>query len=594
MTEPARVDSATTAEQQLSSMRRRLGSLVEKNRQLRHDIDAASRNNRRMVEMLDLTREQIATLKQSIEDAALPPFNFATVLQYHPARQAVEGTELAATTRASVDVLYNGRKLRTHLSPLLDAQQVVSGAEVLLDESLCVISVLGHTTTGELARVKEVLDDGLLLVVGRADDEHVMRRVHELADRPIRVGDAVTVDVKSGYVFDVVALSEVQDVVLEKVPNISYDDIGGLGDQIEMIRDAVELPFTHPDLYREHGLTPPKGVLLYGPPGTGKTLIAKAVANSLAQRGSGDRTAYFLNIKGPELLNKYVGETERHIRTLFARAREKASDGYPVVIFFDEMESLFRTRGSGTSSDVETTIVPQLLAEIDGVESLNNVIVIGASNREDMIDPAILRPGRLDVKIRVERPNEAEAREIFSKYVTAEVPLHPSELAVHGSREATVESMISTAAAYMYARGPQTEYVEVTYLDGSTQVLHFADFASGAAIANVVDRAKTHAIKEYLAAQDHHPQAAKGLKTQHLVRAVSEEFAEQQDLPNTSSPEEWVKISGHRGPRVVGLRMLCEASFLGDKNENARRVEEAVKANQAQQTTSANTTSAGE
>lgn len=265
MTEPARVDSATTAEQQLSSMRRRLGSLVEKNRQLRHDIDAASRNNRRMVEMLDLTREQIATLKQSIEDAALPPFNFATVLQYHPARQAVEGTELAATTRASVDVLYNGRKLRTHLSPLLDAQQVVSGAEVLLDESLCVISVLGHTTTGELARVKEVLDDGLLLVVGRADDEHVMRRVHELADRPIRVGDAVTVDVKSGYVFDVVALSEVQDVVLEKVPNISYDDIGGLGDQIEMIRDAVELPFTHPDLYREHGLTPPKGVLLYGP-----------------------------------------------------------------------------------------------------------------------------------------------------------------------------------------------------------------------------------------------------------------------------------------------------------------------------------------
>lgn len=542
---------------QLSSTKKRLATLVEKNRELRSDLSTAARNNKRMVEILNLTREEITTLKASLERAAEPPFNFATVLEVHPERAPVEGKEIQAVTEASADILYSGRKIRTHISALLDKDQVTAGSEVLLDEHLGIIAVVGASPTGELARVKEVLDSGLLVVTGRADDEHVMRRSTELAETKVRIGDCVTVDYRSGYALHSIPLMEVQDVVLEEVPDVTYDDVGGLGEQIEQIRDSVELPFKYPELYREHGLQPPKGILLYGPPGTGKTLIAKAVANSLADReDSADHRSYFLNIKGPELLNKYVGETERHIRTIFARAREKASDGFPVVIFFDEMESLFRVRGSGMSSDVETTIVPQLLAEIDGVEQLNNVIVIGASNREDMIDPAILRPGRLDVKIRVDRPDEASAADVFSKYITTDLPIHPDEITTHGSRQQAVDHMINVITSRMYSQNENTQYVEVTYTDGTVDILHFGDFVSGATISNVVDRAKKYAIKDYLAAVEESPGAAKGLRTKHLLTGMLDELSEQLDLPTTGSPQEWMRVSGFRGKDVSHLRSI--------------------------------------
>lgn len=562
--------STEDLQRQYDAAQRRLATLVEKNRGLQQELSTASRNNRRMVELLNTTREEITTLKDALAQSAEPPFSFATVLEVHEARTPQEGREVEATCQNAVDLMYNGRKIRTGVSPLIEYSSVTAGAEVLLDESLNVISVLDNVHTGDLLRVKEVLDNGMLVTISRADDERVIRRTASLKDTVIRVGDAVTVDLRSGYALDVVPMSEVQDVVLEEVPDVTYHDVGGLGQQIEQIRDAVELPFTHPDIYREHGLKAPKGILLYGPPGTGKTMIAKAVASSLAERAGSAAQSYFLNIKGPELLNKFVGETERHIRTIFSRAREKATDGYPVVVFFDEMESLFRTRGSGVSSDVETTIVPQLLAEIDGVERLDNVIVIGASNREDMIDPAILRPGRLDVKIRVDRPDQAGAEDIFSKYISNQVPVHPAELAEHDSAEAAIKHMISTTADFMFSRTDQTRHVQLTYEDGTTSVLYYADFASGAAIANIVDRAKKYAIKDYLAA----PQipasgqdipADKGLKTEHLIRAVVDEFHEQRDLPNTSSPEEWARISGHRGRRVVALHMFTNNAH--DANE---------------------------
>lgn len=549
--------SVSTAQltNQLDAAKRRAATLVEKNRTLEYQLETAARNNRRMVDLLETTREEITTLKAALELDGETPFSVGTVLAVHEKRPAVEGVEIAATVEPGVDIIQNGRRLRVAVSPLIELQRISAGAEVLLNESLTIVSVMPAERTGELARVKEVLDDGLLVIVGRGDETRVVRRADRLVAERIRVGDAVTVDVRTGHALDLVPLSEVQDVVLEEVPDVSYADIGGLGPQIEAIRDAVELPFLHPGLYREHGLKAPKGILLYGPPGTGKTLIAKAVAHSLASRSTEEQRSYFLNIKGPELLNKYVGETERHIRTIFARAREKASDGYPVVVFFDEMESLFRTRGSGVSSDVETTIVPQLLAEIDGVERLDNVIVIGASNREDMIDPAILRPGRLDVKIRIDRPDARGAAEIFSKYLTATLPLHPEELTAHdGDRQATVDAMIAATAQALYARTPQTRFVEVTYTDGTTRTLHFADFASGAVIANIVDRAKKHAIKEFLSSGAE----VKGLRTAHLLRGVTEEFAEQEDLPDTSSPEDWARISGHRGGRVAHLRRLVQ------------------------------------
>ena len=552
---------------QLDAAKRRAATLVEKNRTLEYQLETAARNNRRMVDLLEATREEITVLKAALELDGETPFSYATVLAVNEKRDAVDGVEIDATVEPSVDIIHNGRKLRVNASPLIELHRITSGADVLLNESLTIVSVLPAERTGELARVKEVLDSGLLVIVGRGDEQRVVRRADRLSAERIRVGDAVTVDVRTGHALDLVPLTEVQDVVLEEVPDVSYADIGGLGPQIEQIRDAVELPFLHPGLYREHGLKAPKGILLYGPPGTGKTLIAKAVANSLASRSTEERRSYFLNIKGPELLNKYVGETERHIRTIFARAREKASDGYPVVVFFDEMESLFRTRGSGVSSDVETTIVPQLLAEIDGVERLDNVIVIGASNREDMIDPAILRPGRLDVKIRIDRPDRDGAAEIFAKYLTPNLPLHPDEVqAAGGDRQAAVDSLIRRTADAMFARTPDTEFVEVTYTDGSTRTLHFADFTSGAVVANIVDRAKKHAIKEFLSGQDvpgaDQGAGVKGLRVQHLLRAVTQEFGEQEDLPNTSTPEDWARISGHRGGRVAQLRMLVHTPHL--------------------------------
>ncbi|MDR1150867.1 MAG: proteasome ATPase, partial [Bifidobacteriaceae bacterium] len=399
------------------------------------------------------------------------------------------------------------------------------------------------------ATVKEILAEDRLLVVGGTDDERVVRRAGSLAGVRLRAGDALTVNTRTDFAFEVIARSQVQDLILEEVPDIDYSRIGGLGPQIRQLRDAVELPFSHPELYRAHALRPPKGVLLYGPPGCGKTLIAKALAGVLARARGG--TSFFLNIKGPELLNKYVGETERHIRQIFARARDRAAGGEVVVVFFDEMESLFRTRGTGVSSDVETTVVPQLLAEIDGVESLDNVIVIGASNREDMLDPAILRPGRLDVKIKVDRPDDAGAREIFGKYLTTDLPIHERELTAHaGDREAALAAMIDTVVGHMYAADAAGQFLEVTYASGDKEVLYFKDFASGAMIRNIVDRAKTMAIKALI------DDGERGLTTGHLVASCQREFEENEMLPGTANPDDWARVAGKKGERITFIRTI--------------------------------------
>jgi proteasome-associated ATPase len=540
----------TALEAELSVLRRKLTDSPRHLRELerslieaRAELAATSTQNDRLVGTLREARDQIVTLKEEIDRLAQPPAGF--------------GIFLAAYDDSTVDVFTGGRKLRVTVSPGVGVDELRRGQEVMLNEALNVVRAMGFEQVGEVVTLTEILEDGdRALVVGHTDEERIVRIAETLRDVPIRTGDSLLLEPRSAYVYERIPKTEIEELILEEVPDIDYSNIGGLVRQIEQIRDAVELPYLHPDLFREHELRPPKGVLLYGPPGCGKTLIAKAVANSLAKKvaevtGRPEGKSYFLNIKGPELLNKYVGETERHIRLVFQRAREKASEGAPVIVFFDEMDSLFRTRGSGVSSDVENTIVPQLLSEIDGVEALENVIVIGASNRADMIDPAILRPGRLDVKIKIERPDAESARDIFSKYLTRNLPLHPEDLAEHsGSRGETVVAMIQRAIERIYAESEENRFLEVTYANGDKEVLYFKDFNSGAMIQNIVDRAKKMAIKDFLET------GQKGLRVQHLMGACVDEFGENEDLPNTTNPDDWAQISGKKGERIVFIRTL--------------------------------------
>ena len=512
---------------------------------LRKELAATSAHNERLIATLREARDQIVVLKSEVDRLAEPPSGYGVFLESFD-----DGT---------MDIFTSGRKMRVVASPEVDVTELRAGQEVVLNEALNVVAAREFERHGEIVMLKEILEDGVrALVMGHSDEERVVRLAEPLLHGTLRPGDSLLLEPRSQYVYERIPKAEVEELVLEEVPDIDYSDIGGLAAQIEEIRDAVELPYLHADLFREHKLRPPKGILLYGPPGCGKTLIAKAVANSLAKKvaeveGRPEGRSFFLNIKGPELLNKYVGETERHIRLVFQRAREKASEGMPVIVFFDEMDSLFRTRGSGVSSDVENTIVPQLLSEIDGVEGLENVIVIGASNREDMIDPAILRPGRLDVKIKIQRPDAQGAADIFSKYLTPDLPLHADDVAEHGgSRELTCDAMIQRAIERMYTESEENRFLEVTYANGDKEVLYFKDFNSGAMIENIVARAKKNAIKDFL------DLGQRGIRVQHMLSACVDEFRENEDLPNTTNPDDWARISGKKGERIVFIRTLIQ------------------------------------
>jgi len=523
---------------------KRVRTLEERLLETKGQLAQAVSQNEKLSYTLRESREHIAELRREVEKLTQPPSAY--------------GTFLSRNDDGTVDVFSAGRKMRVALHPELDEVELVRGQEVVLNESLNVVLARGAEVSGDVTTLKEVLDDGhRAIVVGRADEERVVELADALIGQKLRSGDIFLMDPRTGLLLERLPRPEVEELILEEVPDISYDDVGGLDDQIEQITDAVELPFVHRKLFEEHKLPAPKGILLYGPPGCGKTLIAKAVANSLAQKvsevtGDKDARSYFLNIKGPELLNKYVGETERQIRLVFQRAREKSEEGWPVIVFFDEMDSLFRTRGTGISSDMEATIVPQLLAEIDGVETLKNVIVIGASNREDLIDPAILRPGRLDVKIKIERPNEAAAGQIFSRYLTADLPLDESEVKSvgGGDRQKTVDTIISRTVAEMYRDDDENRFLEVTYQNGDKEILYYKDFSSGAMIENIVRRAKKLAIKRVIAGE------SRGIRTADLLASIKQEYKEHEDLPNTTNPDDWAKISGKKGERIVYVRTL--------------------------------------
>ncbi len=528
----------------------------DKLRRANHQLAQAFNQNEKLLNALGEAREQISALKDEVDKLCAPPSTY--------------GVYLSANQDATLNIISQGRKLKVTLHPSIDVKALRPGQELLLNEALNVVSAAGYEVQGDVVVLKERLDEERALVALGADTEKVGLIADPLRSVGLKTGDHILMDSKSGYLLERLPRSEVEDLALEEVPEIAYADVGGLRAQIEAIADAVELPYLYADHYKEHKLTPPKGVLLYGPPGCGKTMIAKAVANSLAAKISetrGERIrGYFLNIKGPELLNKYVGETERKIREIFRKAKEKAADDVPVVVFFDEMDALFRTRGSGISSDVETTIVPQLLTELDGVEGLRNVIVIGASNRQDLIDPAILRPGRLDVKIKIERPDASSAVDIFNKYMTTELPIHDSEIRrSSGEAQAAVDRMIAVTVEEMYSLNEANRFLEVTYANGDKEVLYFKDFSSGAMIESVVRRAKKLALKRYIQTGE------KGIKVDDLLNAVREEFKENEDLPNTTNPDDWAKIAGKKGERIVYVKPLT-----GEPKQKRQDIERVV------------------
>jgi proteasome-associated ATPase len=549
-------DEVALLRRRLTNAPRQVKILEEKLLESRNDLTRALAQNEKLASTLKAERDKIEGLREEVEKLSQPPASF--------------GVYLGTNDDGSVDVFTAGRKMRVNVAPELESERFRRGVEVILNEALNVVEILAPDRAGEVMTVKDRLGEDRVVVIGHGDEEIVASLAASLREDAIRAGDPLLIDPRSMVAIERLPKEEVEELVLEEIPDVSYEDIGGLEGQIEAIRDAVELPFLYAELFAEHQLEPPKGVLLYGPPGCGKTLIAKAVAKSLADKvkertGREDAHSYFLNVKGPELLNKYVGETERQIRQIFQRAKERSEEGLPVIVFFDEMDSIFRTRGSGISSDVESTIVPQLLSELDGVETLKNVIVIGASNREDLIDPAILRPGRLDVKIKIERPDAQQAADIMTKYLNAAVPIHPEEVERAGDMRAAVGRMIQQTVDRMYEASDENRFLEVTYASGDKEVLYFKDFNSGAMIENIVRRAKKEAIKRFLSMGD------KGIKQEDLLHAIRDEFKENEDLPNTTNPDDWARISGKKGERIVYVRTLL-GDGIGSEGRQVERI----------------------
>ena len=552
-------------EEETALLRRRLQDsprqvrvLEERLLETKGQLAQALSQNERLAATLREAREQIIALKEEVEKLTAPPSGF--------------GVFLGVNEDGTINLSSGGRKLRVNVHPDIDPKSLQPGQELMLNEALNVVEACAYEVQGEVVQLKEMLGLDRALVIGNADEERVVQIGEPLRNRTLRAGDSLLLDVRSGFVLEHLPKPEVEELILEEVPDISYQDIGGLGDQIEQIRDAVELPFLHADLFAEHQLKPPKGILLYGPPGCGKTLIAKAVANSLAKKvaevtGQPSGRSYFLNIKGPELLNKYVGETERQIRLIFQRAKEKSTRGRAGdrVLRRDGLD-LPDPRVGGVLRRREHHRAPAAVRDRRGraAQERDRDRRLQPRGHDRPGDPAAGPAGREDQDRAARRLGAAS--DIFSKYLLASLPLAEDVVAsAGGDREAALARIIDEGVKRMYSDADENRFLEVTYANGDKEVLYFKDFNSGAMIENIVSRAKKMAIKRFLETGE------KGIKAADLFAAVTDEFKENEDLPNTTNPDDWARISGKKGERIVYVRTLIEG---GNSKDLGRTIEQ--------------------
>src|SRR5467141_3568043 len=503
-------------------------------------------------DLLEL-RPQISDQQETIVEARRMIEKLEEVIKKVTSPANRIGTFLGATSRDTAHIVVGGADYYCNVDPRIPLAKLKNGTRVLVNEAYVIVGDLGFETAGPVTKITEVLSDDRL----RVGSEHglqsiVLQRSADLASSTLKSGDEVRVDSNYRMALEMLSSTKSHEHYLDVVPELPWEKVGGQEGALQAIKDAIELPLLHPDLFKKFQHATPKGFLLYGPPGCGKTLIGKATAFNLTKqlgaKSGTEMREYFMHVKGPEILNMWVGESERMVREIFATAREKRGEDFMPFLFIDEAESILGTRRASRHSNILSTLVPMFCSEMDGIDSLNDVVIILASNRADLIDPAILRPGRIDRKIKVNRPNREGAREVYRIYLTPDLPYDGALGKEAENIGAAVDKLIERFVDWQFTRREENKFLEVTLRSGRKEVLYRSDLISGAIIASIVERAKAIAIKRAIATQQ-----PEGIRETDLQLAFNAEYVENDIFPSSDVTEDWLKLIDYEPENVVKI-----------------------------------------